>query len=155
MTWQLVRYQENGHLHFVTFSCCHRRPYLNSATATVFEESLERMRLRYRFFIAGYVVMPEHVHLLVGEPQKVLLATAVQAMKLSVALKAVQRPFWLPPYYDFNVLTQRKVIEKLRYMHRNPVTRGLVAKPEEWAWSSYPYYSTGNQGTVRVGAAEF
>jgi putative transposase len=53
-------------------------------------------------------------------------------------------------YYDFNVRTERKRIEKLRYIHRNPVTRGLVASPEEWPWSSFRQYAMGINGAVSV-----
>ena len=81
MTKGLVRYQQAGHLHFVTFSCYHRQPHLGSRAARdLFERSLEAMRVRYDFFVAGYVVMPEHVHLLVSEPKKCLLAKALQAL---------------------------------------------------------------------------
>ncbi len=96
--------------------------------------------------------MPEHVHLLVSEPEGSLLAKVVQALKLSVALQRRERPFWLARYYDFNVFTDKKRIEKLRYMHRNPVARGLVTKPEEWAWSSFRYYQTGVRGVVGIGS---
>jgi putative transposase len=84
--------------------------------------------------------MPEHVHLLVSEPRKATLAQAIQALKISVAKRRVERPFWQARYYDFNVHSSDKVGEKLRYMHRNPVKRGLVKKPEEWAWTSYRHY---------------
>lgn len=97
--------------------------------------------------------MPEHVHLLLSEPQTSVLATALQALKQSVArtlaLRAAE-PFWQERYYDFNVRTERKRIEKLRYMHRNPVVRGLVRKPEEWQWSSFVHYATGKEGTVEI-----
>jgi putative transposase len=73
--------------------------------------------------------MSEHVHLLVGEPSGILLNKALQALKLSVAIKQRERPFWQARYYDFNVYTEKKRVEKLRYMHRNPVKRGLVSKP--------------------------
>ena len=86
--------------------------------------ALERIRRRYNFVVAGYVVMPEHVHLLVSEPRKGLLARAVQALKLSVSVRRGERPFWQARYYDFNVWSARKRIEKLRYMHRNPIVRG-------------------------------
>jgi putative transposase len=76
--------------------------------------------------------MPEHVHLLVSEPLKGTLARALQALKLSVAVQRRERPFWQRRYYDFNVFTEEKRVEKLRYMHRNPVVRGLVARPEDW-----------------------
>lgn len=153
MTRGLVRYQESGEQHFVTFSCYQRRPYLRTARARdVFERSLESMRGRYHLFVAGYVVMPEHVHLLVSEPPGVLLARVVQALKLSVAMQRRERPFWLARYYDFNVFTDKKRIEKLRYMHRNPVTRELVTKPEEWVRSSFRYYQTGVRGVVEIGS---
>ena len=92
----------------------------------MFVRALESMRVRYEFFVSGYVVMPEHVHLLVSEPPKVLLAKALQALKLAVAVKREERPFWQARYYDFNVFSAAKRMEKLNYMHQNPVTRGLV-----------------------------
>jgi putative transposase len=150
----LRRYQQTRDLHSITFSCYRRQPKLATAGArSVFERSLELVRLRYGFFVTGYVVMPEHVHLLVSEPDKGSLATAIQALKQSVsrslALRASE-PFWQARYYDFNVWTEKKRIEKLRYMHRNPVARGLVAKPEDWAWSSFRHYATGIEGVVEI-----
>ena len=147
----LVRYQQSGCFHFLTFSCYHRLPYLGiAASRSLFERSLEVMRTRYDFVVCGYAVMPEHVHLLVSEPKNALLSTAIQALKLSVTVQSTERPFWLARYYDFNVHNEEKRVEKLRYMHRNPVQRGLVAKPEDWAWSSFRHYSTGEVGTVEI-----
>jgi putative transposase len=94
--------------------------------------------------------MPEHVHLLVSEPKRAVLAKAMQALKLSVAVQRSERPFWQVRYYDFNVYTPDKRVEKLRYMHRNPVKRGLAAEPSGWAWSSYGHYATGNRFTVEI-----
>jgi putative transposase len=94
--------------------------------------------------------MPEHVHLLVSEPKRAILAKAIQALKLSVAVQRCERPFWQARYYDFNVFTQPKHVEKLRYMHRNPVRRELVKKPEDWPWSSYTHYLTGERGLVEI-----
>ncbi len=74
----LVRYQHCGCFHFITFSCYHRFPYLNIGKArTLFERSLEIMRSRYDFVVCGYVVMPEHVHLLISEPKKAILSQAI------------------------------------------------------------------------------
>lgn len=149
----LVRYQQAGDLHFITFSCSGRRPFLATpATRNIFERSLETMRIRYQFLILGYVVMPEHVHLLVSEPKNAPLSKAIQALKLSVAVQCKQRPFWQARYYDFNVFTDKKRVEKLKYMHRNPVARGLVAEPDAWAWSSLRYYSMGEIGPVEIEA---
>ena len=147
----LVRYQQCGVFHFINFSCFHRFPNLGTAAARdLFERSLEAMHIRYDFVVCGYVVMPDHVHLLVSEPKKAILSKAIQALKLSVSVQSKERPFWQPRYYDFNVNNEKKRVEKLRYMHRNPVVRGLVEKPEDWAWSSFHHYSTGVEGTVQV-----
>jgi putative transposase len=146
-----IRYQQTGEFHFLTFSCYRRRSYFTSATAMDrFEDALERIRLRYLFIVSGYVVMPEHVHLLVNEPQRALLSKTIQALKLSVSMRSRERPFWQAHYYDFNVSTHDKFVEKLRYIHRNPVRRGLAAKPEDWQWSSFRHYQTGMRGTVEI-----
>jgi putative transposase len=151
VTKGLVRYQQSNEFHFVTFSCYARQPHLGTAAAReVFERSLETMRQRYKFIVAGYVVMPEHIHMLVSEPQAGLLSRAIQALKLSVAVQRRERPFWQPRYYDFNVYSERKRVEKLRYMHRNPVKRALIAEPADWAWSSFRHFATGEIGTVEI-----
>jgi putative transposase len=148
----LERYQEAGDLHFGTFSCYHRIAYLdNPLSRDLVEDALDRMRLRYKLEVAGYVVMPEHVHLLLSEPDRDSLAVGLQALKISVRKRAKQRPFWQTRYYDFNVYTRAKRVEKLQYIHANPVKRGLVEKPEDWLWSSCRYYQTGEQGRVKVG----
>ncbi len=151
----LKRYQQAGDLHFITFSCHRRQPLLETPQARrVFEHTLERVRRWYGFYVTGYVVMPEHVHLLVSEPERSSLAVAMQMLKQIVAQKLRSRaagfPFWQTRYYDFNVWTAKKRIEKLRYMHRNPVKRGLVEKPEDWAWSSFIHYVTGAEGAVEI-----
>jgi putative transposase len=151
MKGRRIRYQQTGEFHFLTFSCFHRRDYFAVAGAgDLFEDALERVRQRYLFAIAGYVVMPEHVHLLVNKPKRALLSKAMQALKLSVSMRSKERPFWQAHYYDFNVSTHDKLVEKLRYIHRNPVRRGLVEKPEEWKWSSFRHYQTGIAGTVEI-----
>jgi putative transposase len=154
MPWGLRRFHHSEQLHFVTFSCYHRLPKLATSQArSVFERSLEQTRLAYVFYVLGYVVMPEHVHLLLTEPQTKALSSALQALKQSVsrtlALRAAE-PFWQARYYDFNVWSEEKRVKKLRYMHRNPVVRGLVARPEEWACSSFRHYATGYEGTVEI-----
>jgi putative transposase len=151
MTQGLKRYQFTGDLHFITFSCYRLNAYLATASArSRFEEALERTRLRYKFCVIGYAVMPEHVHLLLSEPVMVPLSKALHSLKLSMAKLSVQRPFWQARYYDFNVFTARKHVEKLRYIHRNPVKRGLVKEPQDWRWSSFRHYATGERGAIEI-----
>ena len=165
----LHRYYGAGHLHFITWSCYRRQPLLGTARRRdLFLKVFEEVRRRYAFVVIGYVVMPEHVHLLISEPQEKNPSTVVQALKLGFALRvlaeqrrrrnplqiplfeAVPQPIWQKRFYDFNVWSERKRIEKLRYMHRNPVQRGLVASPELWRWSSFRAYYLGEAGPVAV-----
>jgi putative transposase len=151
MKGERIRYQQAGEFHFLTFSCFRRRTYLSTGAAMdLFEDALERVRGRYLLAVAGYVVMPEHVHLVVGEPGRGLLSRAVQALKLSVSMRSHERPFWQAHYYDFNISTHEKFVEKLRYIHRNPVRRGLAAKPGDWQWSSFRHCQTGMRGIVEI-----
>ena len=154
MTNRLVRYQQCGCFHFLTFSCYRRQALLTREGAYgVFERGLEAVRVRYGFVVAGYVVMPEHVHLLVGEPRRSSLSVALQVLKQQTSRKLKQRgevQFWQRRYYDFNVRNEEKRVEKLRYMHRNPVKRGLVERPEDWAWSSFRHYAAGVEGRVEI-----
>lgn len=78
----LVRYQKCGVFHFLTFSCYRRQPLLGNENAHgVFERELEAVRRRYRLVVVEYVLMPEHVHLLAGEPLKASLSTALQVFE--------------------------------------------------------------------------
>ena len=156
------------HLHFITNSCCQRRPLLGTARARdYFLSVFEQTRQRYRFVVVGYLVMPEHVHLLIKEPEIGSPSTVMQVLKRTPkALLPKQksrdprqrrlfredprRAFWQARFYDFNVWTTKKRVEKLRYMHRNPVKRGLVESPEQWRWSSYRHYLLGEIGPVKV-----
>lgn len=149
----LARIQQAGHLHFLTFSCHRRLPKLEAEEdRDRFCEALEEMRLRWEFRVAGYVVMPEHVHLLVSEPREQKLSVAVQMLKQVVSrrLGSKNEPFWVPRYYDFNVWSPEKISEKLEYMHFNPVKRGLVYEGVDWQWSSARFYAGLEMGPVVV-----
>lgn len=150
----LVRFHHSGAFHFITFSCYHRLPLLARAGGYgLFEAELEATRVQYQFVVAGFVLMPEHVHLLVNEPCLGTLATALQVLKQKTSrkLKNPGEPqFWQRRYYDFVVPSEAKRIEKLRYMHRNPVKRGLAADPADWRWSSFRHYAMGAIGAVEI-----
>ena len=169
MRSKLKRYYGAGHLHFITCSCYRRQPLLGTPRRRdLFLTVLEQVRRRYQFVVCGYVVMPEHIHLLISEPQDENPSTVMQALKLGFARRVLARAkrgrnpvqatlfdqvpqhVWQKRFYDFNVWTERKRIEKLRYMHRNPVKRGLVESPELWKWSSFRAYTSGEGGPVKV-----
>ena len=172
MPWGLKRYYGSGDLHFITSSCYLRQPFLAGAhSRDLFVRVLEHVRQRYQFVVVGYVLMPEHFHLLISEPEKANPSVVIQALKLGVArrilsarkrrekCKAAQEGLWLEPvpkhfwqarFYDYNVWGGRKRMAKLRYIHRNPVRRGLVESPEQWRWSSFRAYAFGEAGAIRV-----
>jgi putative transposase len=158
-----IRYFGHGHLHFITFSCYRRLPLLRSVRArNTLVQILGEVRDRYGFALVGYVVMPEHIHLLIGEPAKGTPSTVVQVLKQRVSrrLRRKRRPpanqlllrfgpdeeslprFWQRRFYDFrvravlaacqeNVWNLKKRVEKLHYMHMNPVKRKLVPHPRD------------------------
>lgn len=172
MTKGLKRYYGRGHLHFLTFSCYRRLPLLDAVPAKdLFLSELARARSEYGFALVGYVVMPEHVHLLLGEPTKGTPSTVLQMLKQRVSrkLRNLGKPcplsraslpfpvsadglpqFWQTRFYDFNVYTDKKVREKLDYMHGNPVTRKLVSRPQDWPWSSFLFYEKGETGPIPI-----
>jgi len=82
MPWGLKHFQQSGQLHFLTFSCYRRRQKLATPhSCACFESSLERVRRPYGLCVYGYVVMPEHVHLLVNEPERGCLSQLLQSLK--------------------------------------------------------------------------
>ena len=126
---------------------------LRAEACATFVAALERVRRNYGLCIYGYVVMPEHVHLLMNEPERKSFAQAIKSLKQGVARRLAlwaEDSFWQARYYDFNVWSERKFVEKLRYIHRNPVKRGLVERPEDWVWSSFRHYANGEVGWSKL-----
>jgi putative transposase len=164
----LKRYYGHEYLHFLTCSCYHRQPWLATAQRRdLFLQILEEVRLRYAFVVVGYVAMPDHIHLLISEPERGTQSTVMQVLKQRyarqiLAKKRTRDPaqsklwpdepqhVWQHRFYDFHVWSERKRVEKLRYIHGNPVKDGWVQAPEQWPWSSYRTYAYGKEGMVRI-----
>ncbi len=168
----LKRYYGKADLHFITFSCYRRLPLLKTARVRdLFVRELRKVRDEMGFRLVGYVVMPEHVHLLISEPKRGTPSTALHKLKLQVSRKMRRRgrrgaaeqlrlpfeegteqtrAFWQARFYDFNVYSRGKMKEKLNYMHANPVIRKLVKHPGEWEWSSWSFYGKGEPGLVSI-----
>jgi putative transposase len=184
MPWGLTRFHHSGQSHFVTFCCYHRRRlFTTDESRRIFEAALARVRRKFGLQVYGYVVMPEHVHLLLSEPQKAsdwtsplkpkaglsgppppvcsgllsesgeaTLADALKSLKQGVSRRLIgdAEHFWQKRYYDFNIRNYAQFVEKLRYIHRNPVKAGLCELPEDWEWSSFRHYATGCEGRVEI-----
>ena len=128
----LHRYYGAGYLHFITTSCCQRRPLLGCArNRDLFQVVLDQVRRRYKFVVVGYVVMPEHVHLLVSEPERGNPSVVMQALKQGFARRLLRQcrtrghpqqanlfclaleegHIWQRRFYDFVVWKERKRVE--------------------------------------------
>jgi putative transposase len=155
----LKRLHHSGLSHFLTFSCYHRLPQLAQMhMQDAFLIALEQTRRRFQMRVYGYVVMPEHVHLLLCEPAGEVLSKAVQMLKSKVSIQARkegkraagEQPFWQTRYFDHNVRNYEGFVTQLRYIHRNPVKRGLCVRPEDWPWSSFRAWALGEIGIVEI-----
>ncbi len=164
------RYFDPGQLQFITSSTYRRRKLFESRRFREdFVEVLRGLRQEMGFRLIGWVLMPEHFHLLLKPEPAEVTSRILQELKKQTAqrilgtLRENQRYRWcretlaslrLPAtvhdesqyrvwqrrFYPFNVYSERKRLEKLDYMHGNPVKRGLVSSPDKWPWSSFRFY---------------
>jgi len=147
----LTRLQQTGNFHAINFCCFRKRPILGTPQSRdKFLKILEQTRQKYSFEVLGYVVMPDHVHLLLTEPTENPLSTAIQVIKQRFSRTCEEPEVCERRYYDFNVYTPDKFKEKLRYIHRNPIRRGLVTEPDQWQWSSFTHYLNNTEGPVKL-----
>ncbi len=158
---KLRHYDNLNTARFVTF-CCYRRNKLLTQPQVIetFLQALEAMQIQHKIRLFGYVIMPEHVHLVLHPPDSVKLGPVIGALKSKsasaiIAEKMVSLPdscwiskngiqrraFWQPRCYDHNCRSQETVIEKINYCHNNPVKLGLAPEARQWRWSSYGYYT--------------
>ena len=161
------RYNVPGHAHFLTFSCLRRQAFLSGGRACEwFLQALEAARAKHGFGVWAYVLMPEHVHLLIWPRRddysisKIL--TDIKQPVTRAVLKFVrttapsflgrmldERPngesshrFWQRGGgYDRNIWSDHELAEKINYIHENPVRRGLVKVPQDFRWSSAAFYA--------------
>ena len=175
----LVHFNEAGHAHALTFSCYRRLPLLgHEQTRRWFLESLRAACERHAFDLSAFVLMPEHVHLLVVPQAEVYdIAKFLQTLKRPVAYRAnawlrVHDPevcsrltetgteegrfhFWQRGGgFDRNIYKEAYFLLTIEYLHNNPVRRGLVQEPSEWKWSSYAWHQRGCNGSVFDGFDE-
>ena len=146
-----------------------------------FARKLGCLRSEMRFRVLGYVLMPEHCHLLIWPSEAANSSEVMQSLKERTAksilkslrqnpesswcarmLKRLELPasvhhhahyrLWQRRFYDMNVWSEKKLLEKLNYMHNNPVKRGLVAEPGDWPWSSWRFYHLGDGAILEMDA---
>lgn len=158
---RMRRLEIPGDVRFVTFSCNHRLPLLrNPAIAAICREAIASARARYNYQLFAWVIMPDHVHLLVRPDEGAPVSRALLAIKLSVSQQVLPRwreleapvldrimhkdgkaRFWLKGGgFDHNVRNEASFRKFVRYIHRNPMKRGLVEEPSQWRFSSLRWW---------------
>lgn len=164
-----------GHAHYLTFSCWRRQAFLSrDRTRAWLADAMNAARIRHPFHLWAYVIMPEHVHILVLPHGPTTIRRILQGIKQPVAQRAVawarkHRPellrhmadvrpdgncshrFWLPGGgYDRNIWTASELHEKIQYIHAKPVRRRLADCPGDWSWSSWRAWEEGMDEPIRI-----
>jgi putative transposase len=171
-----VTFNEPGHAHELTFSTFRRLPLLDhDPLKRLFLDALDEARAALRFHVWAYVLMPEHVHVLVlpldadYRMQRILRSIKQRAATRSLkwlevndpdslkglarrdAERGLRRHFWQEgPGYDRNLYNPGPIWSSIRYMHENPVRRGLVESAPDWPWSSARWYLDREDAPFRV-----
>jgi putative transposase len=159
----------DGCARSLTFSCLQRRPFFGrDAPRTWFFQALKLARQKHPIDIWAYVIMPEHVHVLIWPKSHTLkISQVLSTVKQSVAKRArnyllkhnpaiIERldgdfHFWQDgPGYDRNIESDAVVWQTIEYIHLNPVRRGLCQRPEEWPWSSAGFYAGIAEGPISI-----
>jgi putative transposase len=153
-------YDREGHAQFVTFSCYHRRAHLQHDRAKKIVLGTLCTQLSAADVIcSGFAVMPDHVHVILTSQRVAWLGPFMKVWKQqsSLLIKSLfekhltqyassfdlSDPIWQTRYYPFNLLDERKALEKLTYIHLNPVRRGYVKQICDWPFSSARYFELG------------
>jgi putative transposase len=156
---RLRRIEELDRIFFVTFNIERGVQSLAAAERDLVLKSLDELRGRHDFRLFGYVVMPDHVHLLLW-PRSVSLVRILRDLKSTTGFalsrsRRVPGQLWQRSYFDFICRRARDFGAKLEYIHRNPVAAGCVANCEDWRWSSYRYYAKLGEPPIELDFIEF
>jgi len=149
---RLRRIEVGGRFFFVTTNLVRHSTPLSSLERDICLDQLEKVRAKHKFALFSYVVMPDHVHLLLWIAES-LLPNLMRDWKSSsgfaIAKTRLKRgAIWQARYFDFILRRAGDFGKKLEYIHANPVEAGLVAKAEDWEWSSATFYA--KKAPVRI-----
>ena len=191
----LPKFNDDSYVHFITTATYKNRPYFRDEEfCRILLEELELYGKKCGFTLIGYVIMPDHMHLLLwwdrGEKLELSISKIMQGVKgvtarriidlmvgngleqmlqptrrvlqptpmrreqmLSLTQKSAKSHrrnlkyhLWQRGFYDFNIYSEEKLLEKLNYVHHNPVRAGLILSPGDYKWSSYRLYSSESEG---------
>jgi putative transposase len=145
-----------GHLHLIACTCYQKQPKLaEEKHRDVFVRLLEELRVKFRFAVVGYVVMPDHFRLLMREPEIDTAANAVEMLQARYRRRynssaRSDEQVWENRFSDTHIVGADAIAATLAAMHAEPVKAGLVSSSEEWKWSSALAYAGLPEGVVTV-----
>jgi REP element-mobilizing transposase RayT len=139
---------EDGHVHFVTYTVCHWQPLLDEQAVKCLYGQWKHNGQRFGVAVLAYVVMPDHVHMLLWSERGESVMRFLQRTlgETSKAMRPGVGKFWKERPRVFPVFTRAVIDEKLAYIHDNPVEARLVVSPDEWRHSSYRQVMLGEDG---------
>lgn len=145
-----------GHLHLITCTCFQKQPKLGvEKHRNVFVRLMEELRVKFRFAIVGYVVMPDHFRLLMREPEIDTAANAVEMLqgryrrRYNSSARSDEQ-VWEIRSSDTHIVGADAIAATLASMHAEPVKAGLASSPEEWEWSSARAYAGLPEGVATI-----
>ncbi len=141
---RLRRIEVAGRFFFITTNLLKYAQPLSTSERNICLDHIDRARAKHKFALFAYVVMPDHVHILIWTVESVLpelMRDWKSGSGFAIAKARSKRgAIWQERYFDFILRRAGDFGKKLEYIHENPVEAGLIAKPEDWKWSSAAFY---------------
>ena len=167
-----------GTTFFITATITEWQPLLNCQQARdIVLGDLAFYRKKYGCKILAYVIMPEHYHLVLQlcEPNDLhgwlhdfqmhtsnelckLLRAKASPKEMAVYAKHAngnsELAIWKEQARALGIVSERVLCTKIEYIHKNPVTRGLVSEPSQWPWPSWRNYYLDDDRVFQVDKVE-
>lgn len=172
----MASHRIDGQIYYITSTIYNRLPIFTNARYIIpLIDSLNYYRFQYPFRLLGYVIMPDHMHLVTFPKEAAMLSNMMRDFKKFTATRIIRqaqveqnqklldafiyagtetgrsdKKVWQDDFWEVNIYTEHFLRQKLNYIHRNPVRAGLVAKPEEYAYSSYRNYVLNDDRLIEI-----
>jgi putative transposase len=176
MVMGLPRFHIEGHVYYITTVIYNRLPIFTRPSFVIpLYDSLNFYRYNQQFKLLGYVIMPDHMHLIIWPHGKATVSDIMRDYKKFTSTRIIRQTevenveewiaafqqagqetgrstnkVWQDSYWDVNIYTERFLRQKLNYVHRNPVRAGLVEKPEDYVYSSYRNYVFDEEWLIEI-----
>ena len=172
----LPRFHIEGHIYYITTVVYNRLPIFTRPSFVIpLIDSLNFYRYKQEFKLLGYVIMPDHIHLIIWPFGKSTVSNIMRDYKKFTSTRIIRQAeveditewitafeqageetgrsdnkVWQDSYWDENVYTERFLLQKLNYVHHNPLRAGLVERLGDYPYSSYRNYELGEEWLIEI-----